>query len=1346
MQSNYATKYGFMIKLNNHLRLICCVISSVFVLNLSAQTTICANRAEVATAATCFGCGVANPDDGADCNTATVATITANMLLSGGVTYDLYFDGFTGAVGDTIELFINPSNNAAINGTTITSFGTDGTGQPQLNTDTRTLNQTSITTVGSLLKLRFKPESVYSGIRLVSSAGTGGNNFTLDVAKAHVLKNFVVEPVSGCEVPDIQTNSLDGTCTTNFCEVQNPDAILTSNEDDFATINVAANLLAGSAELTGFWNQTACNQDSVRIVLQSNTAATGATITINALQKANPGDAGNVVATLNVPALGTQKSEYYLFPNVPFNAVQVEVTSETGLFAADASIRVYAICMKRVVPPMPLNDQRNLLACFNDSLLLQTVPYGNEVARWYTQETGGTPIFTGNNFQTGKLDKDTTFYFEGFIPGSAGCVSSFRDSFNIKVNGPTPPATGVAGTLVACFNDAFTVSPKPDGNVFTFYTANDTTELITANNFTFATVTSDTAILIQNTVNGRCGSDVLVKANVVLYDEPVIADVIDSIGICLAPNTGLPVSNTVSITVRSESPTGFNTTYRVYNRNMQLIGIAGGNPAEFQFGDTIVLPVSQFAVTPAGQMDSIFVDAVSGPCYESGNKQKIILYGVDPTMVNPEVDDVYACDSENATLTVKNVDPQLYYYWYTQPEGGTPVYFGESISIPTPSDTLTLYVEGAYGYSSGCSTPGRDTVKVIPLSKVGQPFSNLSVTTCSDSTAVFDLTNDPIEGGTYEWYTTATGGAPIFIGDSFVTNNIAAPTTFYLKVSNVVCQDRFEARVDTTSPPDVIIDEALRYACEGDVVRLTARSSKAAATFDWFDNPVFGAGNKLSDDNPFNFSPDFSSSSTVDVYAQSHIDQCRGKDRSLVRIENITDRQQPLVTPTDTSICNGQSVTFNIIPRLESDLVSYSWWNAATGGNQLSNTESFSTPSLSSSQSYFAQLELTDPNVCLSRTRTQVNANVLPKLASPRLNTDCIADENNVTYTWNAVPNAASYQYEVNITVAGNTTTRTGNVTGTTFTVDNLEPNSVVEFNIRSLGSIPCQTSETAVKTCVSNICGLDNLAPQQAFYLACENDLTTVGIQGVPDGARVTVNGNLATDNGNGMYSAQVQTTDISGVLEVNQTIIFRVELPNVQGCDPVDIPVVIRVTPVPEGKITVIALDPAVIGGKIQEFQFIADFTGGDKTWNWDFGDGQTSTEKNPIHFYEVDGEYTVTLLVNVGGAGEFSCPASATIKVFVTSIPDLFVPNTFTPNGDGANDEWKVFGRNLVNDRYLVKIFNSYGNVVFESNNLEEAWDGKFEGEDAKMGTYYFTLVVYDAIGQKLEREGTINLIRK
>ncbi len=1341
MQSNYATKHGFMIKLKNQLRLICCVLASIFVLDLSGQVTICANRAEVTTAATCLGCGVTNPDNGADCSLGTTATITANLLLSGGVTYDLFFDGFTGAAGDTVELYFSPSNNGAINGTTINSFGTDGTGQLQQNADSRALSQTSITTVGGLLRLRFFPESVYSGIRLVSNAADGGNNFTLDIARANVLKGFVAGPQTPCEEPNIQTNSLGGTCTGGFCEVSNPDAILTDTEDDFATISVSAGLLAGSAELTGFWNQTACNQDSARIVLQSNNTPSNSTITINAIQKANPGDAGTVVATLNVPALGTQKSEFYIHPGVPFNAVQVEVAVGAGF--NDASIRVYAICLKRVVPPMPLNNQRNISVCFGDSATLETVPYNNEVARWYTQRTGGSPIFTGNTFETGSLTSDTTFYYEGFIPGQTGCVSSYRDSFVVDVAAITPPSTGVSGTQVACFNEPFTVSPRPQGNVFTFYSANDTTELITANTFTFATVTSDTAILVQNTQNGRCGSDSLIKVNVQLFDEPVIAQPLDSIGVCLDTTTGLPANNLIGIFVQNESPTGFNTTYRLYNRNMQRIGVAGGAHAEFQFGDTVYIPISQFAVTPAGQVDSLFVDAVSGPCYESGNKQKIILFGVNPTTVVPEADDVYVCNGESATLTVNNPDPKLYYYWFTQPEGGSPVAMGSSVTVPAPSDTMLYYVEGNYG--SDCVTPGRDTVRVIPLSAVGSPFDNLDVITCTDSTAVFDLTEVAVQGATYSWYTQPTGGAPIFVGDSFVTNNITTPTTFYLEIDNVDCQSRFAATVDTTSPPDLAIDEALRYACLGDVVALTATSSDNRATFDWFDNPVFGAGSKLGEGSPFAYTPDFSGGDIVDVYVQSRVDQCPSEDRSLIRVENITTRQEPLVSPEDTSVCQGQSVTFDIIPRLNSELVSYSWWDAASGGTRLSTTESFSTPSLNSSQTYFAQLELSDPTVCLSRGRTEVNVEALPKLTSPRLNTDCVADENNVTYTWNAVTGATSYQYEINITVNGNTTTRTGSTTSTSFVVDNLEPNSVVEFNLRALGSLPCQTSETSTKTCVSNVCGLDNLAPQQAFYLACENTTITVGIQGVPNNAQVTVQGNPASDNGNGNWSAQVQTVDIPGGLEVNQTVIFRVSLPNTQGCDPVDLPVTIRVAPTPEGKITIIPLDPAVIGGKIQEFQFIADFTGGDKTWAWDFGDGETSNEKNPIHFYDEDGEYTVTLLINTG-TSEFTCEASATAKVFVTSIPDLFVPNTFTPNGDGANDQWRVFGRNLVNENYKVRIFNTYGNVVFESDDLDDAWDGKFEGEPAKMGTYYFTLVVYDAIGQKLEREGTINLIRK
>ncbi|WP_170226973.1 Ig-like domain-containing protein [Luteibaculum oceani] len=1332
-----------MIKLKRPLHFISCLVISLFAINATAQN-ICANRAEVSTDASCIGCGVNNPDSAADCNLDSRATITANLLLSGGATLDLFFDGYTGATGDTVELYVAASNNSALSGTTVSSFGTDGTGMIQENPDGKTLAQLSIVMQGDLLRVRFFPESPFTGVRLNSNAQNGGGNFTLDVAKAHVLKSSGVVRETICEEPNVQTNSLGGTCTANFCEVQNPDAILTESEDDFATINVTAGLLAGTAELTGFWNQLGCSQDSARILLQSNNAPANATITIRALQKDNPGDAGAVVGTRTITALGTGKAEYYIHPGVPFNAVQVEVSVGGGF--NNASIRVYAICMKRVTPPQPLNDQRNLTVCFGEGILLQTVPYNNETARWYTQRTGGTPVFTGDNYQTGPLTQDTVIYFEGFIPGAAGCVSSFRDSFAIDVT-PTPPAADpFNGTLVACFNEPYTIAPKPEGNVFTFYTT-DTTRIITASNFTIPNVLSDTTILVQNTVNGRCGSENLVAANIVLYKEPVVAQVVDTIGICLNPS-GQPINSFLPVSVLDESPRNLGTTYRVYNRNRVLIGVGGGSPAEFVFGDSVLLPISQFAINSVGAVDSIFVDAVSGPCTESKNKQKIILIGVEPSTVIPDADDVYACEGENVTLTVNNPQPFQYYYWYDKPVGGSPLYIGTSITIPAPMTEDTLYVEGGYG--SFCTSPGRDTVRIVPLSSIGNPFENLSVITCGDSTAVIDLTDAgyPLaEGSTYEWYTQATGGFPVFVGDSFVTPPATAPRTYFLEVSNASCQNRFQVQVDTVSPPDILVNQTLRYACEGDVVILTATSSDNRATFDWYNNPVFGAGNKLSSDNPFNYSPDFTTGDEKDVYVQAVIDQCKSSARSLIKVENITDRQEPVVMPMDTAICVGQSITFNIQPRLVPELVNYSWWDAVNGGNRVSTTASFSTPNLNSSKKYYAQLELADTNVCKGRGRTEVNVDVLPKLATPRLNDKCVADNNNVTYTWNSIPGATEYQYEINITVDGNQQApQTGTTTNTSYTVSGLQPNSIVEFNLRALGQLNCQTSDQTFKTCVSNECGLDNLSPQQAFYQACEGENVTVGISGVPSDAVVTVLGQPAINNGSGNYSAVVTAADNPSELDITQIVNFTVSLPNANGCDPVDVPVVIRVSPTPEGKITVIALDPAVIGGKIQEYQFIADFRGGDKTWSWDFGDGNTSNEKNPVHKYQDDGVYTVKLEINKVNAGEFACPASAEAEVIVTSIPDLFVPNTFTPNGDGANDEWRVFGRNLDQEGYSVKIFNSYGNVVFESRELDQIWDGTYEGEPAPMGTYYYTLVVFDSIGQKLVREGTINLIRK
>ncbi|MGI4022542.1 MAG: PKD domain-containing protein [Janthinobacterium lividum] len=88
--------------------------------------------------------------------------------------------------------------------------------------------------------------------------------------------------------------------------------------------------------------------------------------------------------------------------------------------------------------------------------------------------------------------------------------------------------------------------------------------------------------------------------------------------------------------------------------------------------------------------------------------------------------------------------------------------------------------------------------------------------------------------------------------------------------------------------------------------------------------------------------------------------------------------------------------------------------------------------------------------------------------------------------------------------------------------------------------------------------------------------------------------------------------------------------------------------------------------------------------------------------------------------------SCTATDTIAVRVLKIP--VIPNTFTPNNDGVNDVWNI--KNL--DRYencMMEIFNRYGVKMFHSIGYGTAWDGRFNGKDVPMGTYYYVLNLKD-----------------
>jgi gliding motility-associated-like protein len=88
-------------------------------------------------------------------------------------------------------------------------------------------------------------------------------------------------------------------------------------------------------------------------------------------------------------------------------------------------------------------------------------------------------------------------------------------------------------------------------------------------------------------------------------------------------------------------------------------------------------------------------------------------------------------------------------------------------------------------------------------------------------------------------------------------------------------------------------------------------------------------------------------------------------------------------------------------------------------------------------------------------------------------------------------------------------------------------------------------------------------------------------------------------------------------------------------------------------------------------------------------------------------------------------------------------VFVPNTFSPNNDGIND--KLFVRANEPEKLLLRIFNRWGELVFETRSLTSGWDGTFRGEtmDADVFTYYLQITCRG--GSEYLHEGNITLTR-
>ena len=145
---------------------------------------------------------------------------------------------------------------------------------------------------------------------------------------------------------------------------------------------------------------------------------------------------------------------------------------------------------------------------------------------------------------------------------------------------------------------------------------------------------------------------------------------------------------------------------------------------------------------------------------------------------------------------------------------------------------------------------------------------------------------------------------------------------------------------------------------------------------------------------------------------------------------------------------------------------------------------------------------------------------------------------------------------------------------------------------------------------------------------------------------------------------------------------------------------------------------------------------------SWQWDFGDGVNSIEESPAHSYLTIGTYSITLIAS----NEFGCNDTISYQLEVSSETLLFVPNTFTPDGDEFNQNWVVQISEIDIYDFRITLFNRWGELIWESFDPEVGWDGTINGAAVQDGVYTWKIEVGTKFTGKREIfTGHVNVIR-
>lgn len=198
-------------------------------------------------------------------------------------------------------------------------------------------------------------------------------------------------------------------------------------------------------------------------------------------------------------------------------------------------------------------------------------------------------------------------------------------------------------------------------------------------------------------------------------------------------------------------------------------------------------------------------------------------------------------------------------------------------------------------------------------------------------------------------------------------------------------------------------------------------------------------------------------------------------------------------------------------------------------------------------------------------------------------------------------------------------------------------------------------------------------------------------------------------------------------GMQQVTQTVTSDL------GCVD-DTTIQFNVNPAPNADFN-FAPNPALV---LENIDFLDVSTGTDiNQWFWEFGDGEANNIENPTHAYDEGGDYTITLVVT----DDNGC-SDTTSNTITIALPPV-VPSGFTPNGDGENDVFLIRGGPFSEVDF--RVYNQWGELIFQSLDAAEGWDGTFNNQPSPVGVYTWTFNVKMTNDAIIKKSGDVTLIR-